>query len=307
LRPWDAVWFGQPFRTPAIKPFSEVAQLEQGASSIFKRVDPQLSDYYETMIRDHCLDLGNRKNKAPGGYCTFLNVTKRPFIFMNAVGLQDDVDTLLHESGHAFHAFESAQLPYIQQQMVPMEFAEVASMAMELLASPYLGEAGFYTYAQLARARVEHLESNISFWVYMAVVDAYQHWVYENIDAAADPAQCDAKWIELMKRYIPDVDYTGFEKEHMLLRHTQLHIFQAPFYYVEYGLAQLGAMQIWANALNDQAGAVSAYRKALSLGYTVPLPKLYETAGAKFTFDKDTLRRVVTLAEQVINELEPIN
>jgi oligoendopeptidase F len=306
LRPWDVQWFGQPFHTPALKPFSEVSQLEQGTSAIFKRVDPKLSNYYEIMLRDKCLDLANRKNKAPGGFCTFLPITKRPFIFMNAVGLHDDIQVLLHESGHAFHAFETAELPYVQQQMVPMEFAEVASMAMELLASPYLAETGFYTEAQVARARIEHLESNISFWVYMAVVDAYQHWVYENVNDASDPKKCDAAWIGLMKRFVPDVDYTGLEAEHMLLRHTQLHIFQIPFYYVEYGLAQLGAMQIWANSLTDQARAVADYQKALALGFTVTLPKLYEAAGAKFTFDPETLRRVVTLAEQVINQLEMV-
>jgi oligoendopeptidase F len=302
LRPWDVV-SGVPLRLPALKPFTDVSQLESGAASMFNRVDPQLGAYFQIMRDENLLDLGNRKNKAPGGYCTYYYASNRAFIFMNSVGLHQDVTTLLHEGGHAFHSFEMANLPYYQQQQIPAEFAEVASMSMEFLASPYFAGT-FYSEADAAKARIQHLEVALSLWPTVVMVDAYQHWVYENMDAAVDPAQCDAKWIELVERYTPRIDYSGLKAEQMLGRHAVLHIFHIPFYVMEYALAQLGAMQIWANALNDQAGAVAAYRKALSLGYTEPLPKLFETAGAKFTFDADTLRRVVDLAEQVIEQLE---
>jgi len=138
----------------------------------------------------------------------------------------------------------------------------------------------------------------------MAVVDAFQHWVYENPQTAADPGNCDAEWDALWLRFMPGVDWSGLEQERMTGWHRKLHIFQVPFYYVEYGLASLGAMQVWRNAIRDQAGAVAAYRKALALGGTVPLPALYETAGARFAMDAGTLREAVDLAESTIEKLQ---
>ena len=163
LRPWDLEV--DPFNRPPLKPFQDVSELKTGASSIFLQVDPTLGSYFKIMIQEDLLDLDNRKNKAPGGYCTEFASTKRPFIFMNAVGVHDDVQTILHEAGHAFHAFERARLPYYQQRDVNMEFAEVASMAMEFLASPYLARdrGGFYTEGDAARAISEHLERSILF------------------------------------------------------------------------------------------------------------------------------------------------
>jgi oligoendopeptidase F len=254
------------------------------------------------------LDLDNRKDKAPGAYCNNYDMVMLPFIFENAVGLSTDVDTLLHESGHAFHIFEEAHLPYSHQLPVGMEFAEVASMAMELLASPYLlaSEGGFYTEKDAARARIEHLEEAVLFWPYMAVVDAFQHWVYENQSAAAYPDNCDHKWAELWKRFMLGEDWSGLDDVMVTGWQRKQHIFEVPFYYVEYGMASLGAFQVWRNALKDQKGAVAAYRRALALGGTVPLPKLYETAGARFAFDAQTLRDAVSLAEEMIEKLERV-
>ena len=304
LRPWDLDV--DPFGRPPLKPFADATQLKPIASSIFHRVDPQLGDYFDIMIRESLLDLDNRKNKAPGGYCTSFPMSKRPFIFMNAVGLHDDLQTMLHESGHAFHNFERYHLPYSQQRQVGMEFSEVASMSMELLAAPYLAakQGGIYSSTDAARARVEHLESNILFWPYMAVVDAFQHWVYANPEDAADPVKCDAQWAVQWNRFMAGVDWSGLEEETKTGWHRKLHIHQVPFYYVEYGLAQLGAMQIWRNALSDQAGAVASYRRALALGGTVSLPELFAAAGAKLSFDADTLGAAVDLAEKTIEELE---
>ena len=192
------------------------------------------------------------------------------------------------------------------QKRAPMEFNEVASMAMELLATPYLtaDKGGFYTPEEAARARASHLRGDIIFWPFMAVVVGFQHWVYANVEQALDPANCDAKWAELWQRFMRGVDYSGLEDDMMTGWHRKQHIQRAPFYYIEYGLAQLGAVQVWANALQDQEMAVRDYRYALSLGGTVTLPKLYEAAGVRLAFDQETLGEAISLMESVINELE---
>jgi oligoendopeptidase F len=311
LRPWDLVdgWYSRPTDPPAaptLKPFATIDELKQGVSNIFHHVDPVLGGYFDAMQAEGLTDLANRKNKAPGAYCTSFTSIRKPFIFVNAVGTHNDVTTTLHESGHAFHIFQTAGIPYLQQLAVPMEFAEVASIGMELLASPYLTRqnGGFYSESQAAYARIEHLESLILFWPFMAVVDSFQQWVYENPAQGTDPAACNAKWGELWDRFIPGVDWNGLEKVKETGWHRKLHIHQIPFYYVEYGLAQLGAVQIFGNALKDQADAVAAYRRALSLGGTVTLPQLFAAAGAKFAFDTAILETSVGLMEGVIDELE---
>ncbi|MEZ4643753.1 MAG: M3 family oligoendopeptidase [Chloroflexota bacterium] len=305
LRPWDVDhdYYGLFF--PPLTPFTDVADLDAKAATMFQRVDPQLGGYFATMRAEGLLDLPNRKGKAPGGYCTAFLVVKRPFIFMNAVGSARDVTTMLHEAGHAFHVFEASNLPYMPQMRTNMEFNEVASMAMELLAAPYLAasDGGFYSEVEAARHRIDHLQRMILFWPYMAVVDSFQHWVYENPAAASDPARCDAQWGALWQQYIPGVDWSGFDAEMMTGWHRKQHIHRSPLYYIEYGMAQLGAVQVWANALQDQAGAVARYRRALALGGTVTLPELYETAGAKFAFDVPTLQTAVNLMERTIAEL----
>ncbi len=304
LRPWDLLV--DPLNREPLRPFEDVSQLEEIAGVIFQKVDPQLGGHFALMRREGLLDTVNRKGKAPGAFCYPLMATRKPFLFQNSVGLHEDVQTILHEAGHAFHVFESADLPYYQQSEVPMEFAEVASMAMELLAAPYLtkDQGGFYTAQEAARARIEHLEENLTFWPYMAVVDAFQHWVYENPEAATIPANCDAQWADLWDRFMKGIDYSGLEDSRITGWQRKLHIHQEPFYYIEYGLAQLGAVQIWANAHVDQAQAVVAYREALKLGSTVTLPELYATAGANFAFDAETLRAAVLRMENTIQELE---
>jgi oligoendopeptidase F len=311
LRPWDLVdgWYSRPTPAagiPQLKPFTTMDELKRGTSDIFHHVDPVLGAYFDAMVAEGLTDLDNRKNKAPGAYCTSYTSIRKPFVFVNAVGTHNDVATTLHESGHAFHVYETAKIPYLQQLAVPMEFAEVASMGMELLASPYLTKenGGFYTDAEAARARIEHLEGMILFWPFMAVVDAFQQWVYENPKSGADPAACDKKWAELWDRFIPGVDYSGLEDVKATGWHRKLHIHQVPFYYVEYGLAQLGAVQIFGNARKDQSKAVADYRKALSLGGMVTLPELFQTAGAKFGFDVPTVKKAVDLMEEVVKELE---
>ncbi|HLY28655.1 MAG TPA: M3 family oligoendopeptidase [Aggregatilineales bacterium] len=303
IRPWDVDV--DPLGRHPLKPFNNVADLERGVAGILQRVDPTLGGYFETMRREGLLDLDNRKNKAPGGYCNWSEL-EQPFIFMNAVGLHGDVLTLLHESGHSFHNFETRHLPYKQQLRPGREFTEVASTAMELLASPYLTQlaGGFYSEADAARALTEVLEDFILFWPYMAVVDAFQHWVYENVVDAADTDQCNDEWLELMQRFMPGVDRRGLEPWTRIAWQRQLHIFSEPFYYVEYGMSRLCVVQVWRNARRNQAEAVAKYRHALSFGGTLPLPELYTEIGARFAFDEETLGEAVSLIESTLADLE---
>jgi oligoendopeptidase F len=311
LRIWDDFWHLRPdiLGRPPLKPFKTAAELTTIAERVFTGVDPELAAYYRILRDEGLLDLEAREHKSPGGYMQELPASKRAFIFMVAVGLHLDVDTHLHESGHAFHVFESAGWPSHYQSMQdynPVEFVELGSMAMELLGSPYLGQdrGGFYTQGQLAQARLEHYEQILEFWPYMAVVDAFQHWIYENPDAARDTRQCDEVWASLQRVFRPHIDWTGLEDTLRVSWRLQDHIMTVPFYYIEYGMAQLGAVGVWANALKDQAGAVRAYRKALSLGNTASLPDLYKAAGVKFAFGEKELAEAVALVEHAFAELD---
>ena len=297
LRPWDMDV--DPIGRPPLKPFSDAAELTWRCARIFESIDHQLGAYFQVMIQQGLLDLENRKNKAPGGYCTDFAASKKPFIFMNAVGVHDDVQTLLHEAGHAFHTFEREVLPYYHQRHTPMEFAEVASMSMELLAGNFLesDKGGFYSHEDAARAFNEHLEKGILFWPYMAVVDAFQHWVYEHPEDALRPENCDRQWALLQRRFMNWTDWSGLDEELATGWQRKLHIHTVPFYYVEYGLAQLGAVQVWEQFEKDPATAVQRYRHALSLGGVASLPVLYETAGARFTFAEPALAAAVARME----------
>lgn len=300
LKQWD-VYPDSTGKAP-LMPFKTGEELAIGSARIFEQVDPELGRYFYTMMDDDLLDLDNRPNKAPGGYCMTLSHIKRPFIFMNAVGIHDDLQTMLHEAGHAFHAFESANHPYAGMRHAPIEFCEVASMAMELLTQPYLTaeKGGFYNESDSKRASSEHLEGMLIFWAYMAVVDAFQTWAYTHPEGG-DPVACDAKWTELWHRFKQGVDYSDIPDWVATGWHRKLHIFTIPFYYVEYGIAQLGASQVWANSLKDHAQALKAYRHGLSLGNTVTLPELFASAGVKLAFDAQTLGDMVTLIEANLN------
>ena len=305
-RPWDRGV--DQFGRPALRPAETVAELNEKSLNVFEKVDPLFRKYYQSMIDHDLLDLDSRKNKAGGGYNVGYNVANMPMIFMSHTNSLIDVGTIIHEGGHAFHAFECAHLRFHQkaEQYVPAEFAEVASMGMELLASPYINKesGGYFTEEESARARIDNLEGIISFWPYMALVDAFQHWIYENHAEASDGQRCEEKWGELWDRFMIGIDYSGFEKYKNIYWHRQGHIHTSPFYYVEYGLAQLGAVQVFGNALKDQKKAVADYRKALALGSTVPLPELFKTAGAKFAFDTQTLKEAVDLLEAEIETLQ---
>jgi oligoendopeptidase F len=306
VRPWDAAV--NPYADTPIKTSQSDQDFLAKARSVFQHVDPILGGYFQIMIDEGLLDIENRKNKASGAYSLGLHAIHRPFIFMSNINTPLDVQTILHEGGHAFHEFERAHVHFYQRGEIylPAEFAEVASIGMELLASPYKTKeyGGFYTDSEAARAMIELLEGIITFWPYMAVVDAFQHWIYENPIQSSVASNCEEKWGELWDRFMVGIDYSGLEDAKKTYWHRQGHIFESPFYYVEYGLAQLGAVQVWANARRDQKQAVADYRKALSLGATVPLPQLFAAAGARFAFDAETLKQEVDLIEAVIGEME---
>ena len=298
LRPWD-VTVDLNADEP-LKPFADIDTFIDRAKNIFRRVDPDLGAQFRIMADEKLLDLESRPGKAPGGYCTDLAFRGRPFIFMNAVGVPDDVQTLVHEAGHCFHDFATHSLPFTWQRRTGHEAAELASMSMELLAMPYLvAPDGYYTPAQARVAWLEHLEDVLGSLVHIASVDAFQAWIYTD-PAGADRDARDAKWLEIREEFESGVDWTGLERERVGRWYRQLHIFELPFYYIEYGLAQLGALQVFRNAVADADDAVAAYKRFLKLGGTRPLPELYAAAGAKLVFDADTMAELVAFAEERI-------
>ncbi|MFL5402192.1 MAG: M3 family oligoendopeptidase [Gemmatimonadales bacterium] len=301
LRPWDLAV--DPYRDAALRPFKNAAELVSKARHVFERVDPLLGREFQTMIDEDLLDLDSRKGKAPGGYCETLHFHGRPYIFMNAVGLVDDVMTLMHEAGHAFHAFASHPLPLIWQRHPGSEAAELASMSMELLATPHLVEpTGYFTEHDARSAWLEHLEDILLSLAHIASVDAFQTWIYTS-GQGGDPDARDQAWLRIRNRFERGVDWSGLEEERAARWYRQLHIFMYPFYYIEYGIAQLGALQVWRNSLDDPARAVASYREALSLGAVRSLPEIYRTAGARLTFDQNEIAELVQLVERHIEKV----
>ncbi|HTY89291.1 MAG TPA: M3 family oligoendopeptidase [Candidatus Acidoferrum sp.] len=297
LRPWDLAV--DPQNRPPLKPFAEVGEMVSRTQKIFNRLDSELAGGFRQMQDLRLLDLDNRKGKAPGGYQQNLSESRLPFIFMNAVGQQRDVETILHEAGHAFHALAAQDEDLYAYRSAPIEFCEVASMSMELLGNEFIEE--FYSAADANRARRTHLEGIIGFFPWMATVDGFQHWVYTH--PGHSRAERAAVWLELMDRFGGEVDWTGYESARAHLWHRQLHIFLHPFYYVEYGIAQLGALQVWANSKRDQAKALSDYKQSLALGGSRPLPELFAAAGCPFRFDVATIKPLVQLAREELKKL----
>ena len=300
LRPWDVAV--DPEGRPPLRPFEKSKELIEGCHQIFGLVDPALGDHFKVLIDQDLLDLEAREGKAPGGYqCNYQEI-RRPFIFMNAAGLQRDVETLLHEGGHAIHSLEASHHNLLPNRDSPIEFAEVASMAMELLGAPHLGE--FYNSEdEVRRARIDHLEGIISLFPWVAMIDSFQHWLYSNPGHSRTDRR--SAWLGIMDRFSEGlVDFSGMEEIRANRWKRQSHLFGVPFYYVEYAIAQLGACQVWRNYREDPAKAVSAYRSGLSMGNTLPLRELFSSAGAQFDFSKDNLEELLTIVHNEIETLE---
>ena len=298
LRPWDLAV--DALNRPPLRPFEQVEQMVSRTQGIFSQLDPDLAEGFDRMRRLGLLDLDNRKGKAPGGYQSTLAEARLPFIFMNAVGLQRDVETILHEAGHAFHALATREENLYAYRSAPIEFCEVASMSMELLGSEFLEQ--FYPSPEAKRARRAHLEGVMSVFPWIATVDAFQHWIYTH--PGHSRAERTAAWVDSMKRFGGEVDWSGHETARANLWHRQLHIFIHAFYYIEYGIAQLGALQVWANSRADKAAALDSYKRALALGGSRPLPELFSAAGCKFDFSRITM---APLVRDVRSELAKLN
>jgi len=289
LRPWDTTV--DPLNRPPLRPFEQVEQMVAKTQRIFDQLDDWLACGFRSMQALQLLDLANRKGKAPGGYQATLAESRLPFIFMNAVGQQLDVEILLHEAGHAFHALAVRDEELFAYRSAPIEFSEVASMSMELLGNEFIET--FHAPAEAQRARRAHLERIIGLFPWIAIVDAFQHWLYTHPGHTRDERR--AAWLAVMDRFGGDVDWSGYEEARANLWHRILHLFLVPLYYVEYGIAQLGALQLWANSKADKAKALREYRSALTLGGSRPLPELFAAAGCRFDFTATTVQPLVKL------------
>ncbi len=299
LRPWDTAV--DPLGRPPLRPFEDVARLAEGTERIFREVDPELGAQFAYMMRQDLLDLANRKGKAPGGYQTTFEEERLPFIFMNAVGLDGDVRTLLHEGGHAFHTLASRGQTLANYRESPIEFCEVASMTMELFGARHLDP--FYDKADADRSNRKLLEGIVLILPWIATVDAFQHWLYLHPGHSRDERR--AAWRGLIERFGGIIDWSELEEVRDHTWHRQLHIFLYPFYYIEYGIAQLGALQIWHRGLTDPVGAVGDYRKALALGGSRPLPELFQAAGIRFGFDEPLIAPLMSAINQELGQLAP--
>jgi len=298
LRPWDLSV--DPLNRPPLKPFTQASELVEGCLRIAHRVDARFGDFMRTMRDLELLNLESRKGKAPGGYQSSLTEARLPFIFMNAVGLDGDVRTLLHEAGHAFHVFATQHEPLGHYRHAPIEFCEVASMSMELLGGEQLEE--FYPSREdLTRSRKKHLEGVIDILPWIARVDAFQHWIYTHPGHSTEDRR--KHWLDLHDRFGGLEDWSGLELPKATSWHRQLHIFEMPFYYIEYAIAQLGALQVWINSKADFSGAVASYWSALQLGGSRPLPELFQRANIRFDFGPSSLK---PLMEAVEAELETL-
>ena len=312
LRPWDLAVDVK--GRPPLTPFEGGADLVSKTNAAFESLDPRLAamlrelgDGSDRVTADNAsnpplLDLDSRKGKAPGGYQYMRDRSRVPFIFMNAAGLHRDVETMVHEAGHAFHSMVCVDEPLLHYRSSPIEFAEVASMSMELMTMPHWGVDGSFYAGDVAahgRAMRQQLEGSITLLAWIATIDAFQHWVYANPSHTRDDRT--AHWLALDERFGRAVDWSGLDAARAKGWQRQGHLFGAPFYYIEYGIAQLGSLQLWLRSIEEgPAVAIDAYLSALKLGGSRPLPELFKAAGLEFDFGPETVGR---LAERVEAEL----
>ena len=297
LKPYDLAV--DPENLPPLKPFEGGKQLVEKTVNAFNRLDPYFGECISTMNKMGHLDLESKKGKAPGGYNYPLYEIGVPFIFMNAVGTVRDLVTMVHEGGHAIHSFLSRELPLTSFKSLTSEVAELASMSMELISLDKWDEF-FEDEKELKRAQIEHLEDVLQTLPWIALIDKFQHWIYENPEHTATERK--AKWVEFHKRFSPKtVNWEGYEEQREIMWQKQLHLFEVPFYYIEYGMAQLGAIAIYRNYKKDPKKAISNYKNALALGYTKPIGEIYAEANIEFNFSKPYIKELVSFIQ---NELK---
>jgi oligoendopeptidase F len=300
FKPWDTAV--DPEGKAPLKPFKTGNELLQGTLRIFKRMDEYFSKCLVSLEEMKHLDLESKPGKAPGGYNYPLYEIGAPFIFMNAVGTHRDLITMIHEGGHAIHSFISRDLELTAFKNLPSEVAELASMSMELLTMKYWDE--FYEDKNdQHRAMKEHLEDVLGVLPWIAQIDAFQHWVYENPLHSVEERKNE--WKSLSIRFGTGLtDWSGYEETRDTSWQRQMHLFEVPFYYIEYGIAQLGALGIWKNSQSNYNKAISDYKNALALGYSKSIVEIYNTAGVTFDFSS---KNISSLAQFVSNELKKLD
>ncbi len=299
LKPWDTE--AEPAGTSPLRPFTDGKDLYEKTVTCFEQLNPFFADCLKKMNDLKHFDLESRKGKAPGGYNCPLAESGAPFIFMNAAGQMSDVTTMVHEGGHAVHSFLAHPLALSAFKEYPMEIAEVASMAMELFTMNHW-QSFFDNAADLQRAKEHQLERTITIFPWIAIIDKFQHWIYEH-PAHTIQERTDA-WVSIAKEFSThSIDYSGLDDFRAIGWQRQLHLFEVPFYYIEYGIAQLGAIGMWMQYQKNPTQALENYMNALSLGGTKTLPELYTTAGLSFNFSPDYVK---TLMEFTNEELEKL-
>ncbi len=299
LRPWD-LKVGSTGRSPG-QPFSDHADLLSKGLEVFYRIDPFFGECLSTMKGRDSLDLESRIGKAPGAYNCPMPESGVPFIFMNASGSTRDVKTIMHEGGHAVHAFLAHSLPITGLKQTPSEISELASMSMEFFSYDHWDV--FYPDPQRLRlARIEHLERVINLFPWVACIDGFQHWVYTHEGHSI--AEREHYWLDLQEQFSsPEIDWSGLEHYRAAVWQTQLHLFKVPFYYVEYAMAQLGAIALWRNYQQDKESTLKAFKEALSLGYTRSISETYEAAGIRFDFSRPYVRELIGYLKEELETL----
>ena len=299
LRPWDVD--AEPEGIQPLTPFSTGEELVNKTIECFNRMNPFFGECLVKMKEMGRLDLDSRKGKAPGGYNCPLPETGAPFIFMNAAGQMGDVTTMVHEGGHAIHSFLAHDLPLTAFKEYPMEIAEVASMTMELFSMDHW-DVFFNDPADLKRAKQQQLERVLTIFPWIATIDKFQHWVYENPNHSTE--ERTENWRRILNEFTSDsMDVTGLEEFRRYSWQRQLHLYEVPFYYIEYGIAQLGAIGLWKQFKENKEKAISNYIKALKLGGTKTLPHLYEAAGLKFSFAPEYINELMLFVQKEMEEL----
>ena len=299
LKPWDTE--AEPAGTKPLRPFTDGKDLYEKSVACFEQLHPFFADCLKKMNSLKHFDLESRKGKAPGGYNCPLAESGAPFIFMNAAGQMSDVTTMVHEGGHAIHSFLSHHLSLSAFKEYPMEIAEVASMSMELFSMDHW-QSFFDNEADLNRAKEHQLERTITIFPWIAIIDKFQHWVYEH--PAHTIEERTQTWTSILNEFSTgSIDYTGLDEFRAIGWQRQLHLFEVPFYYIEYGIAQLGAIGMWVQYQQNPNAALENYMNALALGGTKTLPELYQTAGIEFNFSPNYVKNLMDFTNAQLEKL----
>ena len=303
LSPWDVNEKGGSGpdihgREP-LRPFETVDEMVEKLSEMFHEISSDLGEKFDKLVEMDTLDLDTRKGKAPGGYQYYLEKSRVPFIFMNAAGLQGDLETMIHEAGHAFHSLYCGHLELIDERDYPIEFAEVASMSMELLTQPWWDK--FYESEEADRARRAHLEGVAFLLPWIATIDSFQHWIYANPGHSREERA--EVWLSIRDKFGSEMDWTGHTDFRELSWQQQGHLFGVPFYYIEYGIAQLGSLQLWKTQMSDPQKALDDYANAMTLGNTRTLPELFSAADLELGFNEGHFMSLMGTVETALSEL----